>query len=75
MFLIQFSSFWLFSGGKHGFVYPQVTWHEYSIVIRSEFYALLPVVRFFLHKEGKQQVLFCQIKVFWHGLTFQFTVK
>ena len=22
MFLIQFSSFWLFSGGKHGFVYP-----------------------------------------------------
>ena len=110
MFLIQFSSFWLFSGGKHGFVYPsrshdmntrlwfvldrflsinvllaintcylvsfrgygrlilrkydvfdsiqfilivfwgkawlclplKVTWHEYSIVIRSEFCALLP---------------------------------
>ena len=28
MFLIQFSSFWLFSGGKHGFVYPRghLTW-------------------------------------------------
>ena len=23
---------------------PRITWHEYSIVIRSVFYALLPVV-------------------------------
>ena len=42
MFLIQFSSFWLFSGGKHGFVYPEVTWHEYSNGIGSENFASQP---------------------------------
>ena len=46
MFLIQFSSFLLFSGEKHGFVYPEVTWLEYSIVNGSEFCALLPVAKF-----------------------------
>ena len=45
VFLFELCAFKLFSIGKHGFVYPEVTWHKYSILIRSEFFASPPVDR------------------------------